>query len=292
MLACCFQRPRFASASKFEPMESHLKAMPLQTSTDQHGLPGARASALRRDAWRDARPCIALLLLMAAAVTLGAGFDPWFIGRALAVFGIGFILMLRALPAHAPHARFGGANRVTLVRLVLVALLAAGIGEPLADPAAMAWGAIAVATTAALMDALDGPLARAQGLASEFGARFDMETDALLVLVLSLLVFHFDKAGGWIVAAGSMRYAFVLAAGLLPWLARPLPPSQRRKSVCVAQITSLIVCLGPIVELPWSHAIAAASLAVLTASFAADLAWLTRQRLRRGRRPTGPEPAP
>lgn len=292
MLACCFLRPRLASATKFEPMESHLKAMPLQTSTDQHCLPTPQAAALRRDAWRDVRPCFALLLLMAVGATLGGGLGPWFVVRALAVFGLAFMLMLRALPTHAPHTRFGGANRVTLVRLVLVALLAAGVGETFADPAAMAWSTIAVATTAALMDALDGPLARAQGLASEFGARFDMETDALLVLVLSLLVIHFDKAGGWIVAAGLMRYAFVLAAGLLPWLARPLPASGRRKAVCVAQITSLIVCLGPIIPVPWSNAIAAASLAALTASFAADLRWLARQRLRPGTRSTGPEPAP
>ena len=47
-----------------------------------------------------------------------------------------------------------------------------------------------------------------------------METDALLVLVLCLLVLHFDKAGAWILAAGLMRYAFVLATKLWPWLAR------------------------------------------------------------------------
>ena len=260
-------------------MECDLKAMPSQT-------------VLRRDAWREALPCLTLLLLLAAGVNLAAGLGPWFGVRALAVFGLGFALVLRALPAHAPHARFGAANRVTLARLALVALLAAGVGEPLTDATGLAWGAIAVATTAALWDALDGPLARAQGLASEFGARFDMETDALLVLVLSLLVIHFDKAGAWILAAGLMRYAFVLAGRALPWLARPLPPSQRRKAVCVVQITSLIVCLGPIIAPPWSRAIAAASLAALSASFAADLAWLARRRHRPGARPSSPEPAP
>src|SRR5688572_32674371 len=43
-------------------------------------------------------------------------------------------------------------------------------------------------------------------------------------------------------------------------------------------ITSLIVCLGPIIALPWSRALAAASLALLAASFAIDIAWLLRHR--------------
>lgn len=273
-------------------MVSHLKAMPLQTSTDERDSAAARADALRHDTCREGLCGMALLAVMAMAATIAAGFGAGFAVRALAVFGLAAGLLFRALSSHAPHARFGSANRVTLMRLVLVALLAAGVGEPFSDPETAAWAAIVIATTAALMDALDGPLARAQGLASEFGARFDMETDALLVLVLSLLVVHFDKAGGWILAAGLMRYAFVLAAWAMPWLARPLPPSQRRKAVCVAQITSLIVCLGPVIPTAWSNAIAALSLAALTASFAADLAWLARQHLRQGRRAPGAEPAP
>ena len=113
-----------------------------------------------------------------------------------------------------------------------------------------------------------------------------MEPDALLVLVVSLLVFHSDKAGAWILAAGLMRHAFVLAMKPWPWLARPLAPSMRRKAVCVAQITSLLVCLGPVTSMSWSRAIAAASLAMLAASFVIDVAWLSRHRT------APPEPSP
>ena len=206
-----------------------------------------RMSALRRDAWREALPCLLLLSLVAAGVMVGLRLGPWFVLKAVAVFGIAFALVLRSLSAHAPHARFGAANRITLVRLALTSLLAALIGEAPVHGDWLAWGAVVIATTAALLDALDGPLARTRGLASEFGARFDMECDALLVLVLCLLVLHFGKAGGWVLAAGAMRYVFVLAARSWPWLGRPLPPSQRRKTVCVVQITCLIVCLGPII---------------------------------------------
>lgn len=233
---------------------------------------------LRRDAWREALPCFVLLAALAGSITVLGGLTHWFNIKSIAMFAGAFAVVLRGLPAHAPHARFGAANRVTLARLALIALLAAGVGEPLPHATATAWGAIVVATTAALLDAVDGPLARNSRMASEFGARFDMETDALLVLVLCLLVMHFDKAGAWILAAGLMRYLFVLAAGLWPWMARPLPASQRRKTVCVALVTALIVCLGPIIALPWSQTIAAASLAMLAWSFAIDTVWLMRHR--------------
>jgi len=247
------------------------------TRSSHAPAPGAaRLAALRRDAWREALPCFLLLAVLAALLGRLGELGPWFQLKPLAVFAAAFSLVLAGLAAHAPNTRFGAANRVTLARLALIALLAALIGEPVDD--AVAWGCIVVATSAALLDALDGPLARRGGLASDFGARFDMETDALLVLVLSLLVVHFGKAGAWIVAAGLMRYVFVLAAQPWPWLARALPSSGRRKTVCVVQITSLIVCLGPVIALPWSRALAAASLALLAASFAIDIAWLLRHR--------------
>ena len=249
----------------------------LTRSSSRDAAPGAaQLAALRRDAWREALPCF--LLLAALALLLGqlGGFGAWFQVKTLVVFAAAFALMLSGLAAHVPQLRFGAANRVTLARLALVCLLAAVIGEPVDD--AVAWGCIVVATSAALLDALDGPLARRGGLASEFGARFDMETDALLVLVLSLLVLHLGKAGAWVLAAGLMRYLFVLAARAWPWLARTLPPSGRRKTVCVVQITALIVCLGPIIPPPFSQALAAASLALLAASFAIDIAWLQRRR--------------
>ena len=244
------------------------------TTATRHGL-----AVLRRDAGRDALWVAALLALVAGAVVamgwLGAGFAL----KALAVFALASGLAWRGLAGHMPHRRFGAANRVTLLRLAMIALLAGAIGEAPHAPAPLAWTAVVLATTAALLDALDGPLARSQGLASDFGARFDMESDALLMGVLSLLVWHFGKAGGWIVLAGLARYLFVAAAWAWPWLAWPLPPSLRRKAVCVLAITGLIVCLGPVIAVPWSQAIGAACLALLAFSFGADLLWLGRRRL-------------
>lgn len=251
------------------------------------GAPPAWLSDLRRNA---------LGHLLAAACGVFAA-SLWMVGsgevganhtvKALALFSAGAWLVWRGLgiaQAH-PHPRFGPANGVTLTRLALVVLLAALVGEAVARPPlgsmpAAAWAIVIVATLTALLDAVDGHLARRSGMASRFGARFDMETDAFFTLVLCALVVQAGQAGPWLLASGLMRYAFVGAAGLWPWLSADLPPSRRRQAVCVVQITTLIVCLGPIVPPELATALAALSLALLAASFAIDILALSRQRPR------------
>ena len=79
------------------------------------------------------------------------------------------------------------------------------------------------------LDAVDGWLARRLGLASRFGARFDLEIDALLILILAVLVWQTGRVGAWLLAIGAMRYAFAALGMILPMLRRPLRPSRRRK---------------------------------------------------------------
>ena len=64
-------------------------------------------------------------------------------------------------------------------------------------------------------------VARRTGTASAFGARFDMEVDAFLILVLSVYVAR--PLGAWVLAIGLARYVLLLAERLLPWLRRPVP---------------------------------------------------------------------
>jgi len=165
---------------------------------------------------------------------------------------------------------------VTTLRLALVALLAAALGEP--HTAVLAWAATTVAVVVSGLDGVDGWLARRSTLASAFGARFDMETDALLILVLSALAWRWDRAGAWVLACGLMRYAFVAAAWAWPWMTRPLPPSWRRKFVCVVQIVGLAIVVAPVLQPPISAWLAAATLVMLTWSFAVDVGWLAVRR--------------
>jgi phosphatidylglycerophosphate synthase len=129
-----------------------------------------------------------------------------------------------------------------------------------------------------VLDGFDGLAARRSNSASSFGARFDMETDAATIFVLAILCWQFDKAGVWILAAGAMRYAFVLAAAVLPWMRRALPPSRRRQTVCILQSAGLLTALSPLFPSPASDLVALATLIMLTASFAIDVRWLWHQR--------------
>ncbi len=96
-----------------------------------------------------------------------------------------------------------------------------------------------------MLDGVDGWLARRHGIASRFGARFDMEIDALLILALSVLAWRHDKAGAWVIASGMLRYAFVAAGTVAPWLRGALPPSRRRQTICVIQIAALTLVMLP-----------------------------------------------
>jgi len=200
----------------------------------------------------------------------------FYLVKAAAVFtAIAAVVVVR-VRAHHPYARFGPANQVTTVRALLASLVAAFIGEPHAPAVAAAAATMSASATA--LDGVDGWLARRSRMISAFGARFDMEVDAFLILALSVLVWRHGKAGAWILAAGLLRYAFVAAGWIWPWLNRPLFPSVRRKAICVVQITGLILALLPQIPPPPSAAIAAISLAALSYSFFVDCFWLWLQR--------------
>jgi phosphatidylglycerophosphate synthase len=167
-------------------------------------------------------------------------------------------------------------NHVTAIRAAIVVYLASLIFVP--PYPSILWSAVAAATLAAVLDGVDGWLARRSGMASEFGARFDMEVDALLILVLAMLVWWWQRAGAWVLLAGLLRYLFVAAGWLLPWMRRPLTPTRRARVICVVQIVTLIVAIAPIIPRPLSAPVAAAGLLALSYSFVVDTVRLWRSR--------------
>jgi len=205
-------------------------------------------------------------------------------GQALAgvcgVYMASAFLIIRYVGAAHPFDRFGLPNGVTLARLVLTSIFG-GIAMDLVErPLAgrLAWVVLAIAALALMLDGLDGFLARSRNMESPFGARFDMEVDALLILLLALAAWLQAKAGPWVLLIGAARYAFVVAGWLWPVLARPLPPSWRRKAVCVVQGASLAVLMAPPVVPPASVVIAGVALLLIAYSFAVDVIWLIGHR--------------
>jgi len=239
-------------------------------------------SSLARPAVRGLRhrafAYILLTVLLAGAIALlGAPFlalstlAPW---KTLTVLVVGAGVVLAGLPSHHPFPKLGIANQITLARGALIALLAGFVGE--ASSARIEMAVLVTAIIAASLDSLDGRVARRTGMSSAFGARLDMETDAALILILSVLAWQFDKAGAWVLLAGLLRYLFVTASMFLAWLRQPLPPSFRRKTIAALQMAGLIVTLTPFIPPPFSSAAAAVTLALLGYSFLIDIVWLKK----------------
>jgi phosphatidylglycerophosphate synthase len=224
-------------------------------------LPGAAAAGCLL--------AVALAILLQRALDLSPPYA-WIAGTLFAAMSIAALW----LPEEHPFAEVGPANWVTVVRAALVAMLAAMTFErPAADIAA---AAVVLLVVVAVLDGVDGWLARRSGLASAFGARIDMETDALLIMVVSVLVWRHGKAGLWVLAGGLMRYAFVAAGWLLPWMTRPLTPTRRAKTITVCHFVGLSVALAPIIPWPLSAVAVGVTVAALSWSFAVDVRRLWR----------------
>lgn len=215
-------------------------------------------------------------VLAALAATVGLGPAGWLVGMAC---GLGTLILLSRALRRTETQEWGPANTVTLARLTLtggVAALAAdlvvGEGPVLA--------LTALAAVALLLDGVDGQVARRTGTTSELGARFDMESDSVLVLVLSVV--GAVTLGWWVIGVGVFRYVFALLTWKMPWMGAPLPPRMSRKVVAATQGAVLVVATAGIVPQPQMAAVVGVVLALLVWSFGTDINWLSRRRSVRG----------
>lgn len=247
------------------------------TTTDLRSPPGRSSTRALRSFL--ALTVAGLPLSAAGGLALSGGH-----GAGMVLSSILFMAMagltFRALARGFPHDRLGLCNAITLFRAALTAAVAGPLAVPglLAADQRLAWIVLAVATLSLSLDGVDGWLARRSRLVSDFGARFDMEVDSVLALVLACLALVHDKAGVWVLALGAMRYAYLAAALVWPWLGGALPQRFRRKLICVVQIAVLIALLAPVLTPPFSTFLALAATLLLAWSFAVDILWLARRK--------------
>jgi phosphatidylglycerophosphate synthase len=232
------------------------------------------------------------LLLALLAETVGLSWVGWLVGSTTSV--VTNALLVRGL-VRTGAVELGPANRVTLARATLVGGVAALIATALVNPSLIVTALVATAltgdvsvhpaavvaivvlsTAALLLDAVDGRVARRTGSVSRVGARFDMEVDAFLILVLSWYVA--TTVGGWVLAIGLARYAFVGAGLLWPWLRRPSPARPWCKVVAALQGIVLTVAVADVVSDVVRVTFLAVSLALLGESFGREAWWLWRSR--------------
>jgi phosphatidylglycerophosphate synthase len=222
-----------------------------------------------------------LAVLSVVAGTVGLGATGWLVGTACGlVTAAGLVHGLN----RSVRGVLGAANRVTLTRATLVGAVAALVADALLGPANVA-AMVGLAVVALILDGLDGWVARRTGTVSALGARFDMEVDALLILVLSVYVAQ--SVGPWVLAIGAMRYAVWAAGWVLPWMRTPVPPRYWRKPVAAIQgivLTAAVADQLPGVAITIAIAVA---IVLLAESFGRDVVWQWRQQ--RVPRPEGAE---
>jgi phosphatidylglycerophosphate synthase len=213
-------------------------------------------------------------VLGALALTIGLGSAAWAAGL---VFGLVTCGVLH-------QERLGPADRVTLARATLVggvlALTVDSLTRPLPAPGVAPVAVVPLAAVALSLDAVDGWVARRTGTSSALGARFDMEVDAFLILVLSVLVAR--PVGAWVLATGLMRYVFLGAGLLLPWLRGPIPTRYWSKVVAAVQGIVLVVAASGVLPHGWTVVAVATALALLVESFGRSVGWLWRHRAGEG----------
>jgi phosphatidylglycerophosphate synthase len=214
------------------------------------------------------------LALVAGVTSLLTGLSVAAMASGIGGYACGVALAIGLLQRGFPHRTLGACNVVTLTRLALAAALLAPLaGQP--NP----WAVFAVATIAFALDGADGWLARHKGRVSAFGARFDLEVDSGLALILALNAWAAGTVGAVVLLIGLPRYVFAVAGVGLKWLQDPLPPRFSRKAVCVVQLGAVIVLQIPILPPVLATPLVIAVTLALLWSFGRDVAWLWRHRI-------------
>ena len=237
-------------------------------------------------------PAIGLVGVVGLLTTLhlvaGLGPRAWVVGLAS---GVGLAVALTSGLLRAGRRSLLPADRVTLTRAVLVCGVAALVADAIRRPAAVDL-LVGVASLALVLDAVDGWVARRTDSASPLGARFDMETDAFLILVLSVHVSR--DLGWWVLGIGAARYV-LLAVGIAgrwaPWLRGQVPSRRWRKVVAAYQGVALTVAAARVLGDAVVTSVVAAGLALLLVSFGTEVVTLRMQSVG-GAEPTAGLPLP
>ncbi|TLP98612.1 CDP-alcohol phosphatidyltransferase family protein [Nesterenkonia salmonea] len=178
------------------------------------------------------------------------------------------------------------ADRVTLLRVALIGMLTGALVLTAVGALPVrTWTVLILASLAAVLDAVDGWVARHAGRGTAAGARLDGEADAAALLVLSALLAM--TVGWWVLLIGLMRYLFVAGSLFRRSWRRRLPYSGFRRVVAACQATAVVVGLGPVVPIPVAGALAATALAALVLSFGRDILLLERVGRSAGSTPHG-----
>lgn len=158
--------------------------------------------------------------------------------------------------------KFGWPNYITAFRYIL--LLIGGLGYTFFNDLLM----FIILGVAVLLDGLDGIVARKTNSSTTFGKYFDMEIDAIFVMLMSLIFFLTGVLPWWILIAGFLRYVF----GVVFYF---LPEAKEHKKEKIASIiagTCFVLLLAIlVVPVTWVFWVGLAVVGLLCFSFARGL---------------------
>ena len=157
----------------------------------------------------------------------------------------------RADEAHLlPTLGYG--NRLTIARGLMLALLAGFIFSP-RPPGWLAWLPAILYTIAAVLDHLDGYVARITNHSTKLGEMLDMEYDVIGIFAAVLLAISYGQLPVWYLGIGLAREIFLAGHWLLRKSGKPvydLPPSSDRRLIAGLQMGFLSVVLWPVLAPP------------------------------------------
>jgi CDP-diacylglycerol--glycerol-3-phosphate 3-phosphatidyltransferase len=229
------------------------------------GLFGGHERRERASALATLRRRATLHAVVAVTLTLaGYGLLWWVIpetaSRWLAVAGVvlgaELFLLQRHLDTNRRHdeerllADLGVGNLVTLTRGVLLAWVAGFLAVPWVA-SELAWLPAVGYGLSAVLDALDGAVARARDRVTVLGETLDVEFDALGLLVVPLVGVVAGQLPAWYLAVGLARYLFVGGCrlrGRRGLAVHDLPPRASRRVLAGAQMAFVAVALTPVVS--------------------------------------------
>lgn len=178
----------------------------------------------------------------------------------LVAVGITFLIYLLKITKFTikTKAIFSYANWVTILRLLIVLIL--GFLYSKCTNGLLFTGFLLVIS----LDGVDGHLARKYNQSSKVGEYLDMETDALMVLLLSYIHFASGFISWWILIPGGLRYYAQLLLFKLKKEGKQDIPKRIRSVIAVIFFISL---LGPFIlphDLSFTTLVISSSLIILS----------------------------
>ncbi len=149
----------------------------------------------------------------------------------LVSFGYYIVKHHSLLRSYNPYG--GVANIITFIRLLLLILLSFFRRYP------SNLTIISILIFILILDGFDGYFARKYKTSSEFGAHFDMETDAFFIALLTSILYSRGLVPVWILIPGFLRYFYVLLLSIIGWDHIQEPKSNHARIIAILVFSAL-----------------------------------------------------